>query len=934
MAAVGPLTKGPSVVPPPRQVRPTGGVSGPPPPSGNAGGGAVGGGGSGAGGSGQLPLLNLSKVRASWEARPGENSSASGPLSVRSAASSGGDRYGAALSYRQRKYLLSQQRSRGGAAPRPSPYSARQRRQYAKPSYQASSSLFTRAKSHRSRTGRSGASLASIYGGGRGADRSAGGGGGGRAGRGGLTSAAAPVPPRNDAQTIPTVFHAEGSFAASSGPTTIQTAREATSHAAAADAAAPDSSYQPLSARLPRTAPLVPAGDGDDAAAAPDSAVETADEPHAAAESDGSQDHLTGLYESFRRRLYDKNVGSSLLDGAEPVSASEPAGEPAGEPAPAAPAAYAPPKSILHADALAAKVGPSPRKRVGLKQLRQGAAPANKPVDAKASDTARSPAQTVPSSDAVRPTPPSKGLAAATKPPSTAEPTPPASNSSLAARRGRAGKAQRVVSGGEGLVGVVAGAAKQPKPSLESGTGRVDSGTGAGMTREGPRSSSGPKDSVSAGGRGAQAESGEYLTPAQVLKDHSAALTPYEQAEVLEFPKVYFFGTTKSKIRAKPGAPHNHGYDDENGDYKLVMHDHIGYRYEVLDRVGKGSFGQVVKVYDCKRNEMMALKLIRNKKRFHSQALVEVKVLQTIRDSDTQDNSCIIHMIDHFYFRNHLCVTFELLSVNLYEFIKMNNFQGFSLGLIRRFAVQMLQALRFLKKQSIIHCDLKPENVLLKNAAKSGIKVIDLGSSCFENQRVFTYIQSRFYRSPEVILGLPYGTGIDMWSLGCILAELFTGTPLLPGESEVEQMLCMQEILGVPPRSLLQASERRKHFFDSNFHPRIVPNSRGRKRYPGTKDLRSTLRCSDELFIDFLKRCLAWDPARRLTPSAALQHPWIMAALSGSSKTASGSSKAAAASAPRPPAHPPSKPPSASSSSSAVSSLLRKRRAAKASSRR
>ena len=126
------------------------------------------------------------------------------------------------------------------------------------------------------------------------------------------------------------------------------------------------------------------------------------------------------------------------------------------------------------------------------------------------------------------------------------------------------------------------------------------------------------------------------------------------------------------------------------------------------------------------------------------------------------------------------------MSINLYEFIKGNNFMGVSLSLIRRFAIQILQALKYLEQENIIHCDLKPENILLKSRDKSGIKIIDFGSSCFADQRIYTYIQSRFYRAPEIILGIPFTTAIDMWSLGCILVELYTGMPIFPGECERE----------------------------------------------------------------------------------------------------------------------------------------------------
>lgn len=126
------------------------------------------------------------------------------------------------------------------------------------------------------------------------------------------------------------------------------------------------------------------------------------------------------------------------------------------------------------------------------------------------------------------------------------------------------------------------------------------------------------------------------------------------------------------------------------------------------------------------------------------------------------------------------------MSLNLYEFIKKNDFKGITQNLIRRFAIQILQALNFQQNHNLVHCDLKPENILLKQENKSGIRIIDFGSSCFLGQRIYTYIQSRFYRAPEIILGIPYTTAIDIWSFGAIVAELFTGYPLFPGEDEVE----------------------------------------------------------------------------------------------------------------------------------------------------
>ena len=167
------------------------------------------------------------------------------------------------------------------------------------------------------------------------------------------------------------------------------------------------------------------------------------------------------------------------------------------------------------------------------------------------------------------------------------------------------------------------------------------------------------------------------------------------------------------------------------------------------------------------------------------------------------------------------------------------------------------------------------ENILLKSPNKSTIKLIDFGSSCFEDERVYTYIQSRFYRSPEVILGLPYDIAIDMWSFGAILSELYTGYPLFPGENETEQMQVIMEIMGPPPKRLVQESTRKKTFFDPTGKPLIVPNSRGKIRTPGSKDLAQATKCNDPQFLSFLRRCLRWDPKVRMTPEKAFEHPWI-----------------------------------------------------------
>ncbi|KAL9002625.1 MAG: hypothetical protein Q9188_004460 [Gyalolechia gomerana] len=367
----------------------------------------------------------------------------------------------------------------------------------------------------------------------------------------------------------------------------------------------------------------------------------------------------------------------------------------------------------------------------------------------------------------------------------------------------------------------------------------------------------------------------ERVSPNQALR--MAKLNIFERGEIVDYNSIYFCGTENAKkhVGDLNAETANFGYDDERGDYNIVMGDHLAYRYEIIDILGKGSFGQVVRCIDHRTGGLVAIKIIRNKKRFHQQALVEVDILQKLRDWDPQKKHSMVQFTQSFYFRGHLCISTELLGMNLYEFIKCHEFRGFSLKLIRRFAKQLLSSLVLLKGHKVIHCDLKPENVLLAHPARSEIKVIDFGSSCMENEKVYTYIQSRFYRSPEVILGMTYGMPIDMWSLGCILAELLTGYPIFPGENEQEQLACIMEVFGPPEKHLIEKSTRKKLFFDSLGKPRLTVSSKGKRRRPSSKTLQQTLKCEDEPFLDFISKCLRWDPDRRLKPDEAIHHEFI-----------------------------------------------------------
>lgn len=383
-------------------------------------------------------------------------------------------------------------------------------------------------------------------------------------------------------------------------------------------------------------------------------------------------------------------------------------------------------------------------------------------------------------------------------------------------------------------------------------------------------------------------------------------------------------GTTTA---AAASGTTNNGWDDEHYDYIVTPGELFYGRYKMKERIGKGSFGQVVRAEDTQENHReVAIKIIKSKKPFLMQAKTEIELLTHLNEKDPDDQHNVVRLITHFMYRNHQCLVFEMLSLNLYELLKNTQFGGVSLNLIRKFAKQVLKSLHFLSRKDvdIIHCDLKPENILLRHPKKSGIKVIDFGSSCRSNKRMYSYIQSRFYRSPEVMLGLPYTPSIDMWSLGCILAEMHTGEPLFSGSDQFDQMQKIVKILGMVPFSMLDKAndQHRLQFFDrvrrssgreewvikqqqnasssrgggasaaspSSPNPGsvvVIPStdpiatlteviradSTRKKKYPTSETGNSPQ--NYELFVDLVHQMLAFDPRQRIRPDDALSHPFI-----------------------------------------------------------
>ena len=267
--------------------------------------------------------------------------------------------------------------------------------------------------------------------------------------------------------------------------------------------------------------------------------------------------------------------------------------------------------------------------------------------------------------------------------------------------------------------------------------------------------------------------------------------------------------------RKQKEKKHNQ-WDNKNGDYIIRDGDMIdNERYRLQKVIGSGSFGQVVKALDTHQNVDVAIKVIKNKPAFHKQAKMEVELLEELNLADPASignrDPNIVQLLAHFVHKEHMCLVFELLSYNLYDLLRLTKFRGVSLNLIRKFGKQIITSLLVLAQQKIIHCDLKPENILLRHPKRSAIKVIDFGSSCREGKTLHTYIQSRYYRAPEVILGIRYTAAIDMWSLGCTMIEMHTGEPLFAGSNEGDQLHKIIQCMGpLPPTMASRASVKKR----------------------------------------------------------------------------------------------------------------------------
>ncbi|KAK2964216.1 putative serine/threonine protein kinase [Blattamonas nauphoetae] len=353
-------------------------------------------------------------------------------------------------------------------------------------------------------------------------------------------------------------------------------------------------------------------------------------------------------------------------------------------------------------------------------------------------------------------------------------------------------------------------------------------------------------------------------------------------------------------------------HDDEEGYYKFRIAEVIGH-YRIVAQHGKGVFGTVLKAIDIDPDSdgrEVAIKIARRNDTMLKSGLHEIDVLKRLKNQSQGQSSYTVLYIEHFLHYDHLCIVLENLSQNLRTILTQ---YGKNIGLnilaVQEYARNMCLALRQCEKAHIIHADFKPDNILIVSEEKRNkVKLCDFGSAVLEkDSQIAPYNASRFYRAPEVMIGLTPTYAIDMWALGCVIFELYTGRILFPGRSNNDMLYLIQEVLGNFPKKVISKGTPelvQKHFTSDGVFKRLVPDALTHKLQahpihiskpsrtlhsqlfnasqggdvltdvpllPLNKNEENVLR----LMESFLEQCIVINPDKRITPEEALTHPFI-----------------------------------------------------------
>ncbi|XP_032824789.1 dual specificity protein kinase CLK2-like isoform X2 [Petromyzon marinus] len=335
--------------------------------------------------------------------------------------------------------------------------------------------------------------------------------------------------------------------------------------------------------------------------------------------------------------------------------------------------------------------------------------------------------------------------------------------------------------------------------------------------------------------------------------------------------------------------------DDSDGHLIYRIGDWLQARYEVISTLGEGTFGKVVRCADHLGGKSeVAVKIIKNVDKYREAAKLEINVLEKINEKHCDGKQLCVQMYDWFDYHGHICIVFQLLGLSTFDFLRDNLYLPFPLHQVRHMAHQLCRAVKFLHDNKLTHTDLKPENILFVNSdfhvkynsykrrdertvKDPTLQVVDFGSATFDHEYHSTTVSTRHYRSPEVILELGWSHPCDVWSLGCIFFEYYTGYTLFQTHDNMEHLAMMERILGRIPSDMIRATRKQKYFR----HRRLdwdEDGMAGRFLRQNCKPLKRCMLASSQehlQLLDLLQRMLEYEPSRRITLAQALRHPFF-----------------------------------------------------------
>lgn len=353
-------------------------------------------------------------------------------------------------------------------------------------------------------------------------------------------------------------------------------------------------------------------------------------------------------------------------------------------------------------------------------------------------------------------------------------------------------------------------------------------------------------------------------------------------------------------------------------------------RYRVQKLLGDGTFGRVLLVEDKKKDRELAIKVIRNVDKYIRNAKREAEILKDIREAGSKKADGCVRMYDTFWHETegpdperYFCLAFEPLGVSLYDLLKQNRFRGLWVADIQSVGKQVLEALKFLHDGlDLAHTDLKLENVLFTSTeplrpaeypreaayqqshrsqhsknnvqymrpASTRVKLIDFGNATYELEHHSSIINTRQYRAPEVILGCGWNERSDLWSVGCILMELYSGELLFRTHDSLEHLALMEKAVeSFPTVMLATASGPRKEQFllqdqapDGSWRlnwPEKAASTTSERHVRQQRPLHQIVQESHRPLADFVGSLLILEPSRRPKAAAALAHPFLFETL-------------------------------------------------------